>query len=111
LLGKFQHTPKNYSKKAKSVKVKVKKSEGFKVIKTSPAAFVQTIYGGEADIYKRKDNKRFPVVKLRTLSIPQMISNDKVMKNIQEAAGKKLQERINHEINWRIDKAAGKGGK
>jgi hypothetical protein len=110
-MGKFQHTPRSFSKNAKGVKVKIKKNGGYKVVKTSPPAFVQKIYGDEPDIYKRKGSKRFPVVKLRSLSVPQMIANEDIMKNIQDAAGKKLQERINHEIEWRLNKAASKGGK
>jgi len=39
-----------------------------------------------------------------------MISNEKIMKSIQEAAGKKLQERTEHEIKWRLQNAASKGG-
>lgn len=105
-LGNFSHTPKNFNSKAKAVKVKIKKNEGYKTVKTSPKAFVQKIYGSEADIYKRKDNRRFPVIKLRSISVPQMINNEKIISSIQEAAGKKLQERINHEIKWRLDKAA-----
>lgn len=108
-LGKFQHTPRNYSKKAKSVKVKIKKSSGFKVIKTNPKAFVQKIYGSESDIYMRKGNSRFPVIKLKSLSVPQMIANEKIIKSVQETAEKKLLERINHEIEWRLNKAASKG--
>lgn len=109
-LGKFKHTPTKYNKRAKSVKVKVKKSGGYKEIKTSPKAFVQTIYGGEPDIYKRKGNRRFPVIKLKSLSIPQMISNEKIMKNIQEASAQKLEERVQHEIEWRLNKAASRKG-
>lgn len=110
-LGKFSHTPKNYSKKLKNVKVKVKKSGGYKVVNTSPKPFVQKIYGDESDIYKRKGNSRFPVIKLKSVSIPQMISNEKIMKNIQKAANDKLYERVKHEVEWRINKAASKGGK
>jgi Prophage minor tail protein Z (GPZ) len=107
-MGSFQHTPRNYSKKPKAVSVKIKKAGGYKVVKTTPKAFVQKIYGSESDIYMRKGSKRFPVIKLRSLSVPQMIANEKIMSNIQTAAKKKLQERINHEIEWRLNKAASK---
>lgn len=111
-LGKFQHTPRKYSKRVKSVKVKVKKSGGYKNIKTNPKAFVQTIYGAEADIYKRKGKSRFPVIKLKSISVPQMISNEKIINNVQQAAALKLQERIEHEIEWRLSKAiSSKGGR
>lgn len=107
-LGKFQHTPRKYSRRAKVVKVKVKKSGGYKAVNTKPGAFVQKIYGDDFDIYKRKGNKKMPVIKLKSLSVPQMINNEKVIKNIQDAAAQKLQERVNHEIEWRLNKAGGK---
>lgn len=110
-LAKFQHTPRKYNKKSKDVKVKIKKAGGYKVINTNPKAFVQQIYGGEAEIYMRKGSERFPVIKLKSLSVPQMISNEKIIKSVQDAASKKLQERINHEIEWRLNKLANKGGK
>lgn len=105
-LHRFPHTPKKYSKKAK-VKVQVIKGSGKKSIGVTPSAFVQNMKG-TTGIWKREGEKRAPVVLLRSLSIPQMISNDETLKNIQEASSKKLQERIEHEINWRLSKAGGK---
>lgn len=105
-LHKFPHTPKRYSKKAK-VKVQVIKGKGKKVMSTSPPAFTQTMEN-TTGIWKRKGKKRTPVVLLRTLSVPQMISNEETLKSIEEAANKKLQERIEHEIDWRLKKAGGK---
>lgn len=102
-LTKFPHNPKQYRPRNKKVKVKVKKQEGYKVIKTSPAAFVQTMNGG-THIWMREGKSRTPVRLLRTLSVPQMISNDEVINTIQEKSGEKLHERINHEIEWRLNK-------
>ncbi|MHC1683688.1 MAG: phage tail protein [Clostridiaceae bacterium] len=120
-LAKFQHTPrrapanamkfgkgKKIVGKGYQVKVKVKKTDGYKVINTNPKAFVQKINGDEAEIYMRKGSKRFPVIKLRSLSVPQMIANEKIIKSVQEVASQKLQERINHEIEWRLNKLGGK---
>lgn len=102
-LTKFPHNPKQFKAKNKKVKVKIKKQEGYKVIKTSPSAFVQTMNGG-THIWMREGKERNPVRLLRTLSIPQMISNDKVINKIQRMSGEKLKERINHEIEWRLSK-------
>lgn len=108
-LTKFPFKPKKHSKKAKVVSVKVQKS-GYKAINTSPKAFVQNM-NGATHIWKRKGKGRTPVVLLRTLSVPQMLSNPKTIKKIQDVAAKKLEERIEHEIKWRLDKAAAKGSK
>lgn len=102
-LSKFPHNPKQYRPRNKKVKVKVKKQEGYKVIKTSPSAFVQTMNGG-THIWMRKGKERTPVKLLNTLSVPQMISNDEVINTIQSKSGEKLQERINHEIEWRLNR-------
>lgn len=110
-LGKFKHKPAKYSKRIKKVQVRIKKSGGYKVIHTSPSAFVQTIYGSSSDIYRRKDKRRMPVKKLRTISIPQMIANPQIINNIEDASAQKLQERIEHEIEWRLNKAAERSGK
>ncbi|KMT23005.1 phage tail protein [Clostridium cylindrosporum] len=108
-LSKFPYKPKKYSKKAKVVSVKVQKS-GYKAINTSPKAFVQTM-NGATHIWKREGSRRTPVVLLRTLSVPQMLSNPETIKRIQDTSAKKLEERIEHEIKWRLDKAAAKGSK
>lgn len=101
-LSKFPHNPKQYKPKNKKVKVKVKKQEGYKIIKTSPSTFVQTM--GSTHIWMREGKSRTPVRLLRTLSVPQMISNNEVMDVVQRKAGEKLQERISHEIEWRLSK-------
>lgn len=105
-LHKFPHTPKKFSKKAK-VKVQVIKSGGKKSIGVTPPAFVQKM-NSTTGIWKREGQKRTPVTLLRTLSVPQMITNDETLNNIQQAANKKLQERIDHEIEWRLNKAGAK---
>ncbi|KNF08552.1 prophage minor tail protein Z [Gottschalkia purinilytica] len=108
-LSKFPHSPKKYNKRAKNVKVKVKQS-GQKVINTQPKAFVQNI-NGATNIWRRKNRNRNSIIVLRTLSVPQMISNKKTMKKIKKAAHDKLKERVNHEIDWRLGKLTAKGGK
>lgn len=102
-LHKFPHTPRKYSKRSKAVKVQIIKSKGKKTINTSPKAFVQTMNNTNG-IFKRKSKKRTPVVILRTISVPQMISNEETMTKIEKLANNKLKERISHEIDWRLSK-------
>ncbi|MGF7431091.1 phage tail protein [Thermoanaerobacterium thermosaccharolyticum] len=100
-------------RKAKAVKVKIKRQEGYKTIKTNPLPFVASTGARSADktqfnVFKREGSSRLPIKVLRTLSIPQMITNVNVSDQIQKLAQEKLMERIQHEIEWRLDKAAQK---
>lgn len=107
-LSKFRITPKQYSKTAKVVKVKVKKGEGMKPITTDPKAFVQTIYGNEPEVYRRKDKRKLPVMTLKTLAIPQMIEQEKVEDKIQRQMTDTFNKRLVHELNRELEKAAKK---
>lgn len=91
----------------KSIKVKIKKNESTKVVATSPKAFIQNLRGND-QIMKRQGKKRKPVEVLRTISVPQMIDSLKVSEKIQTEANKKLAERIDHEINYRLKKVGAK---
>lgn len=101
-LSKFPFNPKSSSKRGRKVKVKVKKQEGYKTLNTSPSAFVQNI--GGINIWKRKGKKRFPVKVLSSLSVPQMVSSKEIMPIIEKKSAEKLQERVEHEIEWRLNK-------
>lgn len=90
-----------------AVKVKVKKSDGAKAVRTDPKAFVQVL-SGRKQVMKRQGKKRFPVDLLRSISIPQMIDSLNVSEKIQEEANKKLAERIEHEIDFRLKKVGAK---
>lgn len=96
-LSKFPYNPKKTGKKRKSVKVKVRKDNGYQKIETKPSAFTNN-----SQIWQRKGKDRFPIKKLYTLSIPNMIANPEVMNPIMEKANAKLIERINHEVERRL---------
>ncbi|MCI1478115.1 MAG: phage tail protein [Clostridium beijerinckii] len=85
-----------------NVKVKVKRS-GYKQVNTTPGAFVASL-GGNLHIIKRKTSKSYPIEVLRTLSIPQMISNAEISEKVMKNAGEQLQKRIEHEVEYRLDK-------
>lgn len=115
-LGDFPHTPAKYNNKAKVVKVKIRKKEGYKPIRTSPKAFVQTIYGDKPDIYIRKGERinrpkgasDLPVRMLRSLAVPQMVANDEVMNRIKPLSDEMFEKRLVHELNRELEKAAKK---
>lgn len=101
----LSHFPANLKSgwtKGAKLKVKVKKS-GYKVINTKPTAFV-TPLSGNLLIVKRKTKKRYPIEVLRTLSIPQMISNEEVNSKVVEESQKVLKKRIEHEVEYRLGK-------
>lgn len=91
--------------RAKSVKVKIKKSDGYKEIKTNPKAFIAD--HNALNVFKRVGAKRLPIERLTTLSIPQMISNPAALANIQKHAQETLEKRTAHEIEYRLSKVKG----
>lgn len=98
----FKFTPKSPGKKAK-VKVKIKRKDGYKEIRTSPKAFVQVVRGS-ISVWKREGTRSFPIQILRSLSVPQMIGNENVGAVVQVEASRKLEERVQHEIEYRLNK-------
>lgn len=92
------------------IKVKIKKREGYKEIKTTRKPFIASTGAKSADkvqfnVFKRIGRgKSRTIAPLRTLSVPQMIQNVNVGNNIQKAAAKKLEERVEHEIEYRLSK-------
>lgn len=91
----------------KAVKVKIKKNDGVKKVTTNPTPFLQNLNGHE-QIMKRQGKRRKPVDVLRSISIPQMIDSLKVSEKIQKEAHKKLAERIEHEMSYRLKKVGAK---
>ena len=89
-------------KKGKNIKVKIKRS-GAKSVNTTPKAFI-TGLTGNSHIVKREGKSAYPIKVLRTLSVPQMISNKDISKSVMEEANEQLKKRINHEVEYRLNK-------
>lgn len=96
----FTHSPKTRpaTKKKYKVKVTIKRDSGSQEVNTDPKPFIATLDGGIDHIVKREGTERKPIVVLRTLSVPQMITNENVGEEIQKAAMEKFNERLEHEI-------------
>jgi hypothetical protein len=86
------------------VRAKIKKRQA-QAINTAPAAFIATLRGIK-QVVRREGPNRYPIKVLRTLSIPQMASNDQVYDKVERLAKNKLDDRVIHEINWRLARAA-----
>lgn len=113
-LYKFQHSPQAPPPKQRykqPVKVKVKKSGNKAVVKNKAGnkGFIQTMNGHNM-IFARKGKKRYPIEKLFSLSVPQMISdkNDSKgsIKRIKARTEEMLVKKIDQEINYRLEKVA-----
>ena len=104
----FKVKPKNPPTRRtnKQLQVKIKKSDGYKTIKRKPSAFVQNI-NGRNNVFAREGKNRLPISRLYSLSIPQMISNDGVLQKITDKANETLEKRVQHEIEYRLNKIKG----
>lgn len=98
----FKFTPKVPGRRGK-VKVKVKKKEGYKEIRTAQNVFVQVITG-KTQLVTRTGSARLPIHILRSLSVPQMIGNENVGNVVRLEASRKLEDRVQHEIEYRLNK-------
>jgi len=100
----FPFTPKKRLKKQKPVKVQIIKT---KSPITSKRGFVAHTGAKSADkiqynVFKRLGKERKPIAPIRTLSIPQMISSEKISEEIQDFATKEFNKRLEHEITREI---------
>lgn len=101
----FPFTPKKPRKIKRSVfenavMVKIKHSTG-QVL--SRKGFVAPTGAKSEDktqynVFMRLGKSRFPIAPIRTLSIPQMITNEGISERIQTAIQQKIEERLEHEI-------------
>lgn len=105
-LAHFPHSPMKpparRRRRGYDVRVSIKKGPRM-VLSTTPRAFVASTGAKSADkvqhnVFRRVGKSRLPIVTIRTLSVPQMITNDGVASQIQEAAVSKLEERLEHEV-------------
>lgn len=84
------------------VRVKIKKGS-LKPMKVNPKAFLQKA-NGATNIFMRVGQERKPIVVLRSLSVPQMITNETVGTDIQKLAQGKMDERLKHEVDFRLER-------
>lgn len=103
-LAHFPHSPQAPPAKRRKYKVKATIKRGSRqTINTDPKPFVAPTGATSPDktqynIFRRLGSERLPIAVVRTLSIPQMIGNEKVAEQIQKAAQEKFDERLEHEI-------------
>jgi hypothetical protein len=108
----FPLTPK-IPNTGRPIAVKIKNQNGKKKVSILPSAFIaptgtKSMDKVQYNVFVRVGKKRLPIHVLRTLSIPQMVENEEVWPQIINLINNKLSERVNHEINYRLEKAAKK---
>ena len=83
------------------ISITIKKSNGMQTHHGSNPALFKA-YGNSKII--RRDAGQKNLKTAYTVSIPQMVASDEVYDVIAKKAEVKLQERINHELEWRMSK-------
>lgn len=103
-LAHFPHSPQVLPATKRKYKVKATIKRGSRqTITTEPKPFIAPTGAKSTDkvqynIFRRLGAERLPITVIRTLSIPQMISNEKVAEQIAKTAEEKFNERLEHEI-------------
>lgn len=100
----FKMQPKERSPKPYRVSQAVFKGQRKKL----PAGVFLASSGGEDSTqipFQRESSERYPIKSIKTLSVPQMIENEKVQPLIQEKIDEGLSKRLEHNVNRMLEKA------
>lgn len=92
-LYQFRVTPKE-PRKGQKVRAGVMKGSG----ETFDHAFLAKMRSGHIGIFERLTSKRLPIEEIMGLSASQMVQNQVIMDQLTEEAQKKVDERLEHEI-------------
>lgn len=84
------------------ISITIKKSNGAKTVGYSGNSALFKAYGNSK--IERRDLGQKRLKTAYTVSIPQMVASDEVYDVIAKKAEVKLQERIEHELEWRMSK-------
>lgn len=96
-LSYFKLRPGKVTKRrpAEGVYVQTKRSGGGTIAKS----FVAKMASGHVGVFNRTGAARFPIVQRYGPSVAQMLGNKSVSRYIEEGANRRLDARLNHEIN------------
>ena len=93
----FSMTPKKRPETGKKYKVKAAIFKGQKKVLGSSVFLAASGAAGTTEIpFKRETKKRLPIQAIRTVSIPQMITNEKVSEDIKARMDDLLTKRLQH---------------
>ena len=101
----FGMSPKKPEPKKRTVKAKILKNGPRKVL--SPIAYLAHAKSGDADSkyipFQRRGSSRLPVDVIKTVSVAQMIQNEKVSSGIEKVLETELAKRMEHNMRRAID--------
>lgn len=104
-LAHFKISPKKVQhkgRKNKKIRVQVKRSGGGA---TLDRAFVMAIGKGDSvGVFERKKETRYPIRKLFGPSVPSMLKNEEIQRELEKSTAKKL----NRELNRQLARIVGK---
>lgn len=93
------------------VSVKIKNTNGFVKSSSQPPIFAgMSRATGKKELFHRTPGDKYKISYGFTLSIPQMVANEDVYNRIREDAEEYLEQRYEHEIEYRLNKLASKLG-
>jgi len=84
----------------KGVSIRIKKSEGRKIILSS---FKAVMTSGHEGVYQRKTSKRLPIKELTTLDLPTMY-DIRAEKTFDKAISDNMNKIFDHELEYRLSK-------
>ena len=83
------------ARQPKVLTASVKKSGG----KPIPGAFVAAMRSGHIGVFKRSGKSRTPIGELYGPAVPVMLNEPGVSEHLQEEASRRMQKRLDHEVN------------
>jgi len=113
-LTKFKVNPTSRARRLKGgkgykppvYKADVKKETGERKLNGNPKAFIAVMKSGHKAVMERvsKRGESLPLKELYGPSAPSMMKNDEVMEQIKESASETLQKRLDHQIQYILQK-------
>ncbi|WII39191.1 phage tail protein [Paenibacillus thiaminolyticus] len=103
-LIKFKTTPTRPVKRRPKVLKAAVKRHGEK--KPIGGAFVQNMSNGSMGVYRRKGKRKLPIEQLYSPGVPIMLNSAKIRDKLEDEMTKKLEQRLEHEMD-RVLKGAG----
>jgi len=87
-------------------KADVKKDTGERELNGDPKAFIAVMKSGHKAVMERisRKGKSLPLKQLYGPAVPSMMKNDEAMEQIEEAANTELQKRLDHHIQYILQK-------
>ena len=90
--------------KAYTVTAQIKKSGGRKVLGSSVFLGASGSEGTKQIPFQRVGDARLPIKSVKTLSVPQMITNEKVTESINKRISEELGKRLDHNLRRILNK-------